>query len=333
MPIDYYILLQDGYREKSKQTNEERFIKTNYVYMENVPLLQKKETYFKSSKSVKTILFEDIYRCTDRTQAEEILSDQYAEEELTRHLQDRYGLIEDSFFLNYDFDKILNRVGMGSMSKDTGGLVKKDVDAELQALLEGGLSQTTLDDESFESLITLSKGKLKEFKHEDLVFQHEDLLDQKRMAELDTEQRKKERDKFGLEKPIKRKGFFKFSSYTSKLKMMDTALFLFGMKLHRQVGSIEFFDADFSNTITVYSDYLIDKSLYDCSKIINETLRSSGFTGKLLEVGQLKDINDYDLNNIVVRKGLKISLRLNSFPDALNAFLALNQARFTSLEG
>ena len=63
------------------------------------------------------------------------------------------------------------------------------------------------------------------------------------MAEFDSEQRKKERDKFGLEKPIRRKGFLKFASYKSKLRMMDTALFLFGMKLHRQEGSIEFFDA------------------------------------------------------------------------------------------
>ncbi len=36
--------------------------------------------------------------------------------------------------------------------------------------------------------------------------------------------------------------------------MMDTALYLFGMKLYRQKNSIEFFDADFMNTIYVKSD-------------------------------------------------------------------------------
>ena len=102
--------------------------------------------------------------------------------------------------------------------------------------------------------------------------------------------------------------------------MMDTALFLFGMKLHRQVGSIEFFDADFSNTIIVKSQYFTDKTLADCNKVINETLRLSGFTGELLEVGQLKDIEDFNLNQIIVRKGLKISVRFNTFTQALQAF-------------
>ena len=49
LPIDYYILLQDGYKEKSLQTPEERFVKTNYIYMNHVPLLQKKKTHFRSS--------------------------------------------------------------------------------------------------------------------------------------------------------------------------------------------------------------------------------------------------------------------------------------------
>ena len=102
--------------------------------------------------------------------------------------------------------------------------------------------------------------------------------------------------------------------------MMDTALFLFGLKLHKQVGSVEFFDADFSNTIIVKTPYFIDKTLEDCNKIINETLRLGGFTGELLEVGSLKDIEDFDLNKIIVRKGLKISIRFNSFPLALQAF-------------
>ena len=115
--------------------------------------------------------------------------------------------------------------------------------------------------------------------------------------------------------------------------MMDTALFLFGMKLHRQEGSIEFFDADFSNTITVNSNYFNDRTLADCCFIINETLLNSGYSGKLMEVGQLKEIEDYNLNNIVVRKGLKISLRLNSFPDALEAFYTLSQASYTSPDG
>ena len=33
--------------------------------------------------------------------------------------------------------------------------------------------------------------------------------------------------------------------------MMNTPLFLFGMKLFRQTGHLEFFDADFCNTIII----------------------------------------------------------------------------------
>ena len=102
---------------------------------------------------------------------------------------------------------------------------------------------------------------------------------------MQQEFKKKERQTLGLEKPVSRTGFLRYNSYESKLRMMDTALFLFGMKLHKQIGSIEFFDADFSNTIIVKSQYFTDKTLADCNKVINETLRLSGFTGELLEVG------------------------------------------------
>jgi hypothetical protein len=36
-----------------------------------------------------------------------------------------------------------------------------------------------------------------------------------------------------MQNPVKRRGFLKFANYESKLKMMNTALYLFGMKLHR----------------------------------------------------------------------------------------------------
>jgi len=54
--------------------------------MQNVPLLSKKKTFYTKSEPVKTILYEDIYRCVDRNEAEQILQDCYAEEELIRHL-------------------------------------------------------------------------------------------------------------------------------------------------------------------------------------------------------------------------------------------------------
>lgn len=65
----------------------------------------------------------------------------------------------------------------------------------------------------------------------------------------------------GLDNQISRSGFIEFNSYLEKLKMMSTPLFLFGMKLFRQQGFVEFFDADFCNTILVTSKAFTDKTL------------------------------------------------------------------------
>ena len=83
-------------------------------------------------------------------------------------------------------------------------------------------------------------------------FTKEDLYDKKRKTELQLEEKTSiERDKF--DKPIMRSGFIRFADYASKLKMMDTALFLFGVKLHNQQGQVQFHDADFLNTLQVSS--------------------------------------------------------------------------------
>jgi len=44
--------------------------------------LSKKKTFFSKSEPVKTVLYEDIFRCVDRNEAETLLLDSYAEEEL-----------------------------------------------------------------------------------------------------------------------------------------------------------------------------------------------------------------------------------------------------------
>ena len=40
--------------------------------------------------------------------------------------------------------------------------------------------------------------------------------------------------------------------------MMDSAMFLFGLKLHRQEGHVRFYDADFLNTMSVKSPLFVD---------------------------------------------------------------------------
>ena len=121
-----------------------------------------------------------------------------------------------------------------------------------------------------------------------------------------------------------RSGFIVFKDRVSKLKMMNTPLFLFGMKLFRQTGHLEFFDADFCNTVLVRSDALVDMTLRDVSNIINEMLQKSGFEGELLKIGTLKGLEDFDLGKILVRKDYQISLRFNTFYDALHAYQTLS---------
>jgi len=76
----------------------------------------------------------------------------------------------------------------------------------------------------------------------------------------------------GLDRQVSRSGFIVFEDRVSKLKMMNSPLFLFGMKLFRQTGHMEFFDADFCNTVLVKSEALVDLTLRDVCNIINEML-------------------------------------------------------------
>lgn len=44
LPIDYYILLQDGFQDKPFNESAE---KSNYLFYTNLPLLAKKRSYLK----------------------------------------------------------------------------------------------------------------------------------------------------------------------------------------------------------------------------------------------------------------------------------------------
>lgn len=118
LPIDYYILLQDGYEQKTD------FIKTNYIMLHNIPLFSKQQTYFKQTSPIKTTLLNDVHRCTDRQQAENLLNDSYAENEVIRLLESRYGEIDDFVYINYNIEKILNKIRQ--MTQVDDAVVKKD---------------------------------------------------------------------------------------------------------------------------------------------------------------------------------------------------------------
>lgn len=55
--------------------------------------------------------------------------------------------------------------------------------------------------------------------------------------------------------------------------------------------------------------------------MINEALNNAGFSGNLFEVGQLREIDDFNLSQAMFgsNRAMKLSLRFNSFKDALEA--------------
>lgn len=95
--------------------------------------------------------------------------------------------------------------------------------------------------------------------------------------------------------------------------MMDTALYLFGMKLYRQKDCIEFFDADFMNTIYIKSEDFNGKTLQACCNFINEYLFARGAQETQFKVARLSNLEDFDIGGVVVDEGCEIALRMNSF--------------------
>ena len=50
----------------------------------------------------------------------------------------------------------------------------------------------------------------------------------------------------------------------------------------------------------------------------------------MLEIGTLKDISDFDLSKILVRKNLKLSARFNTFSQAMESFKAISKSKYIS---
>lgn len=68
-------------------------------------------------------MLEDVYKCSSRFDAERLLEDPYAVDEMIRHLGERYGEIDEQFFVNYDVEAILRQVGIAP--RDAESLVLK----------------------------------------------------------------------------------------------------------------------------------------------------------------------------------------------------------------
>ena len=82
--------------------------KTNHIFYSNLPLLVKKRSYLKETDIVKNITYDDIRRCLDNNEAENLLLDPYAQDELKNHLQEKFGKIKEMFHINYKVNEIIN---------------------------------------------------------------------------------------------------------------------------------------------------------------------------------------------------------------------------------
>lgn len=107
------------------------------------------------------------------------------------------------------------------------------------------------------------------------------------MSDLTGEGKEKMKKMLKLENTILKRGLLKFNKYEDKLKFMDTALFLFGMKLHRMSENINFFDADFANTLQIKCALFDNKTLENCCDLINHLLKGQSQKIKF-EIGTLK---------------------------------------------
>ena len=85
-----------------------------------MPLLVKKRSYIKEKTDIiKNITFEDIMRCLDKNEAEGLLCDTFAQEELIDHLKKQYGPVKNMFHINYNPQEILNRFMRGGKNVST----------------------------------------------------------------------------------------------------------------------------------------------------------------------------------------------------------------------
>ena len=120
LPIDYYILLQKGYdREKDDPSKAgplsdsellKSFPRTNLLMFRNLPIFSKKNTFYnKTSKFIKAVTFEDVYRCLEKSEAKKMLTDTTAEAELQKWLKEYFGgSVERVELINYDPERLVD---------------------------------------------------------------------------------------------------------------------------------------------------------------------------------------------------------------------------------
>jgi hypothetical protein len=140
----------------------------------NLPLLSKKRSYLKQSTDiVKNVTFEDIIRCLDKNEAETLLMDHFASDELKSHLTSMYGPLRDMFHINYKPQDILNRfirsgraVGADEIM-DFEQTLSRHANSQSGIGLEEGTGGSKdeaklIEESSFEELLNMCKDEFEE---------------------------------------------------------------------------------------------------------------------------------------------------------------------------
>jgi hypothetical protein len=120
LPIDYYILLQQGYKGKKFNFLKQR--RTNMVMFNNLPVLQQKSTFYnKNQKIVKALTYEDVNRALEKQEAKSMLESRLAEQEMQALIEKYYGgKVKRLEFINWDADKVVRQFHSpaGELSQD-----------------------------------------------------------------------------------------------------------------------------------------------------------------------------------------------------------------------
>ena len=179
-------------------------------------------------------------RCLDKTEAESLLCDTFAEGELMDHLSKQYGPVKDLFHINYNPQEILNRFMRGGKNVSTDEIQEFEQALSKAANQQSGFSEEQkelsqrVEEASFDDLLKLCKEDL-----DTTAGDKDDPLEPKKKSKKGNvdlvveDLRKKEKKLLGLDRQVSRSGFLVFEDRLSKLRMMQTPLFLFGMKLYR----------------------------------------------------------------------------------------------------
>jgi hypothetical protein len=103
-------------------------------------------------------------RCLDKNEAESLLLDSFASDELLKHLSGQYGEIEDMFHINYKPAEILNRFMRGGKNVSTDEIQEFE-EALTNAAGEQKKDQAqVIEEASFEDLLNLCREDLGEEK-------------------------------------------------------------------------------------------------------------------------------------------------------------------------